>query len=160
VKYLLFATILSGLVLPGSATSAQDTARAGAAVRKEAGIVSIRSNHSVDETVDRLTNIVRSKGIILFAVIDHSGEAAKVGLKMPPTKLVILGNPKNGTPLMLAAPSVALDLPLKILVAEDAQGKVWISYNSPEYLKDRHGLPSDLLPNIAVIKTLAAAGGE
>ena len=93
-------------------------------------------------------------------LIDHSGEAAKVGMKMPPTKLLIFGNPKGGTPLMLAAPSTALDLPLKILVSEDAQGKVWLSYNSPEYLKERHGLPSNLLSNIAVIETLAATAGE
>ena len=79
---------------------------------------------------------------------------------MPPTKLLIFGNPKGGTPLMLAAPSIALDLPLKILVSEDAQGKVWLSYNSQEYFKERHGLPSNLLPNIAVIKTLAAAAAE
>lgn len=129
-------------------------------VGKEAGIVTFPSNHSVDETVDRLTNILRSKEVTLFALIDHSGEAAKVGIKMPPTKLLIFGNPKGGTPLMLAAPSIALDLPLKILVAEDTQGKVWISYNSPEYLKERYGLPSDLLPNIAVEATLAAKAGE
>jgi uncharacterized protein (DUF302 family) len=129
-------------------------------VGKEAGIVTIPSNHSVDETVDRLANILRSKEVTLFALIDHSGEAAKVGMKMPPTKLLIFGNPKGGTPLMLAAPSIALDLPLKILVAEDTQGKVWISYNSPEYLKERHGLPSDLLPNIVVEATLAAKAGE
>jgi uncharacterized protein (DUF302 family) len=79
---------------------------------------------------------------------------------MPPTKLLIFGNPKGGTPLMLAAPSAALDLPLKILVAEDAQGKVWLSYNSPEYLKERHGLPPNLVPNIAVVETLATAAGK
>ena len=94
----------------------------------------------MDETVDKLKTILKSKGVTLFALVDHSGEAEKVGLKMPPTKLLIFGNPKGGTPLMLAAPSAALDLPLKILVAEDPQGKVWISYNSPEYLKERHGL--------------------
>jgi len=103
-------------------------------VGKEGGIVSIPSNHSVDETADRLKNILRSKDITLFALIDHSGEAAKVGMKMPPTKLLIFGNPKGGTPLMLAAPGIALDLPLKILVSEDAQGKVTLSHNSPEYL--------------------------
>ena len=106
----------------------------GAIVGKGGGIVNIPSKHSVDETVDRLKNILRSKEITLFALIDHSGEAAKVGMKMPPTKLLIFGNPKGGTPLMLAAPSIALDLPLKILVSEDAQGKVWLSYNSPAYL--------------------------
>src|ERR1700727_886827 len=127
------------------------------AVQKEEGIVKIPSHHSVDETVDKLKTILQSKGVRLFALVDHSGEAEKVGLKMPPTKLLIFGNPKGGTPLMLTAPSVALDLPLKILVAEDAQGKVSISYNSPGYLKERHGLPLDLLQNIAVVQTLATA---
>jgi uncharacterized protein (DUF302 family) len=130
------------------------------AVQKEEGIVKFPSHHSVDETVDKLKTILQSKGVTLFALVDHSGEAEKVGLKMPPTKLLIFGNPRGGTPLMLAAPSVAIDLPLKILVAEDSQGKVWISYNSPEYLKERHGLPADLLPNIAVVETLAKAAGE
>ena len=130
------------------------------AVQKEEGIVKIPSHHSVDETVDKLKTILKSKGVTLFALVDHSGEAEKVGMKMPPTKLLIFGNPKGGTPLMLAAPSAALDLPLKILVAEDSQGKVWISYNSPEYLKQRHGLPENLLPNIAVVQALATAAGE
>lgn len=129
-------------------------------MQKEEGIVKIPSRHSVEETVDKLETILKSKGVTLFALVDHSGEAEKVGLKMPPTKLLIFGNPKGGTPLMLAAPSVAIDLPLKILVAEDAQGKVWISYNSPGYLRERHGLPENLLPNIAVVQTLAAAAAE
>ena len=129
-------------------------------MQKEEGIVKIPSHHSVDETVDKLKTILKAKGVTLFALVDHSGEAEKVGLKMPPTKLLIFGNPKSGTPVMLAAPSVAIDLPLKILVAEDAQGKVWISYNSAEYLKARHGLPENLLPNIAVVQALAAAAGE
>jgi uncharacterized protein (DUF302 family) len=162
VKYLLLATLFAGLVLQsGSATRAEDTLpSSGNIVQKEGGIISIPSSHSVDETVDRLKNILQSKQITLFALIDHSGEAAKVGLKMPSTKLLIFGNPKGGTPLMLAAPSTALDLPLKILVAEDAQGKVWLSYNSPEYLKERHGLPSNLLQNIAVVETLAGAAAK
>ena len=129
-------------------------------MEKEEGIVKIPSHHSVDETVDKLKAILQSKGVTPFALIDHSGEAEKVGLKMPPTKLLIFGNPKGGTPLMLASPSVAIDLPLKILIAEDAQGRVWISYNSAEYLKDRHGLPENLLPNIAVVQALATAAGE
>ncbi len=129
-------------------------------MEKEEGIVRIPSNHSVDQTVDKLKAILESKGVKLIALIDHSGEAEKVGLKMPSTKLLIFGNPKGGTPLMLAAPSVAIDLPLKILVAEDPQGKVWISYNSREYLKERHGLPQNLLPNIAVVQTLAAEAGQ
>jgi uncharacterized protein (DUF302 family) len=129
-------------------------------VQKEEGIVKIPSHHSVDETVDKLNTILKSKGVTLFVLIDHSGEAEKVGLKMPPTKLLIFGNPKGGTPLMLAAPSTAIDLPLKILVAEDPQGKVWISYNSAEYLKERHGLPETLVTNIAVVQALASAAGE
>ena len=123
------------------------------------GIIDIPSHHSVDETVEKLKGILQVKGVTLFALVDHSGEAEKVGLKMPPTKLLIFGNPKGGTPLMLAAPNVAIDLPLKILIAEDPQGKVWISYNSPEYLEERHGLSSDLLPNIAVVEALAKAAG-
>ena len=129
-------------------------------MQKDEGIVQIPSHHSVDETVEKLKTILKSKGVTLFALVDHSGEAEKVGLKMPPTKLLIFGNPKGGTPVMLAAPSAAIDLPLKILVAEDSQGKVWISYNSPEYLKERHGLPDNLVPNIAVVQALAAAAGE
>jgi uncharacterized protein (DUF302 family) len=129
-------------------------------VQKEEGIVRIPSHRSVDETVDKLRAILQSKGVKLFALVDHSGEAERAGLKMPPTKLLIFGSPKAGTPLMLAAPSAALDLPLKILVAEDSQGQVWISYNSADYLKERHHLPQDLLPNIAVVGALAAAAGE
>jgi uncharacterized protein (DUF302 family) len=129
-------------------------------MQKEEGIVKIPSHHSVDETVDKLKAILKSKGVTLFALVDHSGEAEKVGMKMPSTKLLIFGNPKGGTPLMLAAPSAALDLPLKILIAEDSEGKVWISYNSPEYLRERHGLPEILVANIGVVQPLAAAAGE
>ena len=125
----------------------------------ENGILRAASNHSVDETVTRLQGILQSKGVKLFTIVDHSGEAASAGLKMPNTKLLIFGNPKAGTPLMLASPSAALDLPLKILVAEDA-GKVWISYNSPAYLQARHHLPPELLPNIAAIETLATKAAE
>src|SRR6202790_3532969 len=124
------------------------------------GIVNKPSKHSVEQTVEALTNILKAKGVAVFALIDHSGEAEKVGLEMRPTKLLIFGNPKSGTPLMLASPSSAIDLPLKILVWEDAQGKVWISYNSPEYLRERHGLPQDLMQNIAIIETLATKAGE
>ena len=124
------------------------------------GIVDRPSNHSVEETVEKLTKILQAKAVTLFALIDHSGEAEKVGMKMPPTKLLIFGSPKAGTPLMLAAPRIAIDLPLKILVWEDGQGKVWVSYNSPEYLQERHGLSQDLLQNIAVIETLAAKAAE
>jgi uncharacterized protein (DUF302 family) len=129
------------------------------AVAASEGIVELLSSHSVDDTVEKLKNILQSKGVTLFALVDHSGQAEKAGMKMPPTKLLIFGSPKAGTPLMLAAPSVAIDLPLKILVREDSDGKVWISYNSPEYLRERHGLPQDLLPNIAIVETLATKAG-
>jgi uncharacterized protein (DUF302 family) len=124
------------------------------------GIIDKLSNHPVDQTVEALQTILRSKGVTLFAVVDHSGEAAKVGMHMRPTKLLIFGSPKAGTSLMLAAPTTAIDLPLKILVWEDEGGKAWISYNSPRYLKERHGFPSELLPNIAVVETLAATAAE
>jgi uncharacterized protein (DUF302 family) len=146
------ALLLASLTLPAFA--------AGDPVNQKNGIVDVPSNHSVDETVNRVKGLLQSKGVTLFAVIDHSGEAAKVGMKMPPTKLLIFGSPKAGTPLMLASPSIAIDLPLKILVWEDKQGKVWLSYNSPEYLAERHGLPQDLVQNIAVVATLAAKAGE
>ena len=122
-----------------------------------AGIIDVPSNHSVDQTIETLTRILAAKEVTLFALIDHSGEAAKVGMTMPPTKLLIFGSPRAGTPLMLAAPSSAIDLPLKILVREDADGKVWVSYNSPAYLQQRHNLPQELLPNIAVVEGLVAA---
>jgi len=124
------------------------------------GIVNTPSSHSVDQTVDKLKAMLQAKGVALFALVDHSGEAEKVGMKMRPTKLLIFGNPKAGTPLMLAAPSSAIDLPLKILVWEDGEGKVWISYNSPQYLQNRHGIPQELIQNIAVTGMLAAKAGE
>ncbi len=126
----------------------------------ENGVVSVPSNHSVDETLEKLEGILRAKGVAVFAVVDHSGEAEKVGLKMPPTKLIIFGSPKAGTPLMQAAPSAAIDLPLKILISEDAQGRVWVSYNALDYLKQRHSIPDSLLQNIAVVETVAARSAE
>jgi len=123
------------------------------------GIVNQPSNHSVDETIEKLQGILQANGVAVFALIDHSGEAEKARMKMRPTKLLIFGNPKAGTPLMLAAPSCATDLPLKLLVWEDANRKVWISYNSLAYLKERHGLPDELMSNIAVIEALAAQAG-
>ena len=124
------------------------------------GIVDKPSSHSVDQTVEKLKTILQAKGVTLFGVVDHSGEAEKVGMKMPATKLLIFGSPKAGTPLMLASPSIAIDLPLKILVRENADGTVWVSYNSPDYLQERHGLPKELLQNIAVVETLAAKAAE
>src|SRR5277367_6996292 len=105
------------------------------------GIVTSQSRYSFAETVEKLEALLKEKGIQLFTIIDHSGAAASAGLAMPPTKVLVFGNPKGGTPLMLAAPSLAIDLPLKVLVAEDSRGKVSISYNSAEYLKERYDLP-------------------
>ena len=162
------ALVILGLVMAGYLIFANPGTTVHASVWKEKpmttgaenGIVRIPSNHSVDETVTKLQGILQAKGVKLFVVVDHSGEAASAGLKMPNTKLLIFGNPKAGTPLMLAAPSVALDLPLKILVAEDAGGKTWISYSAPAYLQSRHALPAELLPNITVIEALAAKAAE
>jgi uncharacterized protein (DUF302 family) len=125
-----------------------------------AGIVSLSSNHSVDETVQKLEEMLRAKGVKLFALIDHSGEAERVGMSMPPTKLLIFGDPKAGTPLMIASADAAIDLPLKILVREDRDGKVQISWNDPAWLQVRHSLPQELLRNIAVVDALAAKAGE
>jgi uncharacterized protein (DUF302 family) len=120
------------------------------------GFVSKPSQHSVPETIQRLSALLKSKGVAIFAFIDHSGEAEKAGLKMRPTQLLIFGNPKAGTPLMVAAPSTAIDLPLKALAWEDAQGKVWLSYNSPGYLQQRHGFPAELEKNLAAVEPLLA----
>lgn len=162
------ALVILGLVMAGYLIFANPKTLVHASIREENfmatssenGVVRILGHHPVDETVAKLQGILQAKGVKLFAVVDHSGEAASAGLKMPNTKLLIFGNPKAGTPLMLASPSVALDLPLKILVAEDDAGKTWISYNSPDYLQSRHGLPAELLPNIAVIEALAAKAAE
>jgi uncharacterized protein (DUF302 family) len=128
----------------------------------EHGIVSIPSHHPVDETVEKLEKALEAKGVKLFALIDHSGEAEKAGMQMRPTKLLIFGNPKAGTPLIVAVPSIAIDLPMKILVSEDADGKVWISYNAPAYIQARHGLSQELFHAYsgAGVDALAAKAAE
>jgi len=113
------------------------------------GIISKPSKYSVPDTLDRMQAVLRAKDIQVFARVDHSGEAEKVGLKMPPTQLLIFGNPKAGTPVMLAAPTAAIDLPLKALAWQDSDGKVWLSYSDPEYLKRRFGLTDDQVKTIA-----------
>lgn len=123
-------------------------------------MVDVRSHHSVDETVQRLTDLLAAKGVKLFALIDHSGEAQKEGMIMPPTKLLIFGSPRAGTPVMLAAPTSAIDLPLKILIRETAGGEVLVSYNSLEYLQQRHGIPHELMQNLAAVKLLAEKAAE
>jgi uncharacterized protein (DUF302 family) len=124
------------------------------ASRPDNGMVHLSSPYPVEETLKRLDGALQSRGLTVFARVDHSGEAEKVGMKMHPTKLVIFGSPKGGTPVMLAAPTLAIDLPLKALVWEDAGGKVWLSYNTAEYLKQRHNIPDDLVKNLAVIGPL------
>jgi uncharacterized protein (DUF302 family) len=124
------------------------------------GIIDVPSRYSVPETLARLQSILKEKGVTVFALIDHSGEAAKAGLSMRPTQLLIFGSPKGGTPLMVAAPRLAIDLPLKALAWEDEKGQVRLSYNSPEYLQERHGFPSELLKNIAGIGALIQKAAE
>ena len=126
----------------------------------DSGIVTVPGNHSVDQTVEKLEATLRAKGVKLFVTIDHSGEAERAGLHMRPTKLLIFGNPKAGTPVMLAAPSIAIDLPLKILVWEDEAGKAWISYNSAEYLSSRHNVPAELMQNLAAAEAIAAMAAK
>jgi len=150
------------LVLVGEPRQArlENTQEKSMTSNSENGVVTIPSHQSVDRTVQKLEAILEAKGVKLFALVDHSGEAEKAGMQMRPTKLLIFGNPKAGTPLMIAAPSIAIDLPLKVLVWEGADGKVWISYNAPAYLQTRHGLPLALVQNISVVEGLAAAAAE
>ena len=124
------------------------------------GIKTLTSHHSVDETVARLEALLKEKGVKLFCVVDHSGEATAAGLSMPTTRLLIFGSPKAGTPIMLAAPTAALDLPLKILVAETADGTVQLSWNDPAWLQSRHGFPQELEANLAAAAALAAKAAE
>jgi uncharacterized protein (DUF302 family) len=124
------------------------------------GMVHLRSHYSVQETLQRLESVLRAHGLSVFARIDHSGEAEKVGLKMPPTQLLIFGSPKAGTPLMVASPTLAFDLPLKALAWEDADGTVWLSFNSLEYLKQRHNVPDHLMTNIAGARVLLQQAAE
>jgi uncharacterized protein (DUF302 family) len=124
------------------------------------GIKTRLSSHSFEDTVERLQTLLIERGITLFCLVDHSGEAREVGLKMPPTKLLIFGSPKAGTPLMLAAPSLALDLPLKILIAQQPDGTVQLSWNDSAWLLQRHGFPKEILPVFAAVEMLANKAAE
>ena len=124
------------------------------------GLIHLASKYSVEQTMQRLEALLQERSVMIFARIDHSGEASKVGLTMRPTKLLIFGSPKAGTPLMQAAPTIAIDLPLKALFWEDAEGKVWLTYNDPAYLQQRHNVPPELLPNIAGVSALFAKAVE
>ncbi len=156
---LAMAAYLVSVRGPGQANSEKREGKPMSS-NPENGIVTIPSHHSVDGTVEKLQGILRAKGVKLFALVDHSGEAQKVGMQMRPTRLLIFGNPKAGTPLMIASPGIAIDLPLKLLVWEDAGGKVWLSFNAPAYLQARHNLPEELLPNIAAVEALATNAAE
>jgi uncharacterized protein (DUF302 family) len=120
----------------------------------ENGMIHLASPYSVPETLRRLESLLQARRLAIFARVDHSGEAEKAGLKMRPAQLLIFGSPKQGTPLMVASPTLAIDLPLKALAWEDASGKVWLSYNTPEYLKQRHNIPDELLKNISGVGAL------
>ena len=125
--------------------------------KDSSGLVDRRSPHTVDETVARLTDLLRNKGITLFALIDHSGEATRAGLTLRPTKLLIFGNPRAGTALMQAAPRSGIDLPLKILVWQDADGTTWVTTNGAEFLRARHDLGPDASTVLSAADALAAA---
>jgi uncharacterized protein (DUF302 family) len=118
------------------------------------GVVQLPSRHSVETTIERLEVLLKARGILVFARIDFSGDAARAGLHMPPEQMLIFGNPKAGTPLMLAAPAAGLDLPLKMLVWEAPDGRVWAAYNDPEYIVQRYQLPADLAANLAAVVPL------
>ena len=121
------------------------------------GIRTLHSRHSVDETLSRLESMLAEKKIKLFTIVDHSGEANAIGLHMPTTKLILFGNPAAGTPLMISAPSLALDLPLKMLLSQEPNGSTEISWNDPAYLQSRHGFAESLVPKLAVVESLARA---
>jgi uncharacterized protein (DUF302 family) len=121
------------------------------------GLCILPTQHSVAQVLQRVESAARARGLTVFAQIDFSGDAQRAGLTMRPTGLVILGNPKSGTPLMAATPTVAIDLPLKILAWQDPEGRSWVAYNEAEYLQARHGFPDELRQNIAALGALAAA---
>jgi uncharacterized protein (DUF302 family) len=118
------------------------------------GLIHLKSPYSVPETLKRLESVLQGRNLTVFARVDHSGEAEKAGLKMRPTQLIIFGSPQAGTPLMVASPTLAIDLPLKALAWEDVDGQVWLTYNSPEYLKQRHKVPNELVKNITGVGAL------
>ncbi len=124
------------------------------------GLIHLESKHSLDETLQRLEALLRQQGVQIFARIDHSGEAQKVGQTLRPTKLLIFGNPRTGTPVMQAAPTVAIDLPLKALLWQDDDGRVWLTYNDPAYLQLRHDIPPELVQNLAGVNALLAKAAQ
>src|SRR5580765_4615995 len=120
------------------------------------GMARLRARDSVDAAFTRLEAAVAQRGLTVFARLDFAADAAAVGLTLPPTRLLLFGNPRAGTLLMAAAPTAALDLPLKVLIWEVADGSVWVGYNTPAYLGERHGVAAELLANIRAVESLAA----
>jgi uncharacterized protein (DUF302 family) len=156
---MLIVASTSNVIAQPAAGSAAPAAPSAAATSPN-GITALPSRFSVAETIDRVEKTAKARGITVFARVDHSGEADKAGLKLRPTQLLILGNPKAGTPVMAASQSAAIDLPLKVLAWEDASGKVWVGFNSGAYLKERHQIPDDLVKNVAAIGGIVAAALE
>jgi uncharacterized protein (DUF302 family) len=150
----MLATLTLGSVLYLVVTRAEHELPEAISMNRGEGIVNLASKHSVAETLNRMEALLRASGMKVFARIDHSGEAAAAGISMPPTEVLIFGNPKGGTPVMLAAPLAAIDLPLKALAWQDSEGKVWLSYNDPEYIARRFGLSDDQIKTIAPITAL------
>jgi len=124
------------------------------------GVVDVRSHHSVPVTLDRLASLLAERGLMVFARIDFSGDAERAGLAMRPMQMLLFGNPKAGTPILIAAPRAGLDLPLRALAWEDADGTVWVSANTPEYLASRHGLTPDLVARVAGAGALIKSAAE
>ena len=124
------------------------------------GLEKVKSSRSFADTVARMESLLEAAGLTLFAKIDFSGDAERVGLKMSPMILFVFGNPKAGTPVMLAIPDSAVDLPLKVLISEDKSGEVWFSYNAPEYIASRHSIPENLAANLAGIRPLVKAAAS
>ena len=120
----------------------------------DTGITRITSTHSVAQTMERLESLLKERGVMIFARIDFSGDAARAGLSLRPEQMLIFGNPKAGTPLMQSVPAAGLDLPLKALVWEDAEGHTQIAYNDPHYIIRRHGLDAALAANLAAVVPL------
>lgn len=158
---LRLGVLTAALALAGCSAVAPSggAPRAAAAPAPDAapGMVSLPSQHNVARSLDRLAKMAQERGMTIFARVDHSGDAQKVGLPLRPTQLLILGAAKAGTPLMQARQTTALDLPLKVLAWEDAQGKTWLSYNDPAWLQQRHGYPAALNANVAGLAKLVQA---
>jgi len=133
---------------------------ATASIAENAGIVTVASAQAGAATAERLATLIQERGLTLFARIDFSGDAARAGLTMPFSQMLIFGNPKAGTPLMQFAPTAALDLPLKVLVWDDADGRTYLSFNSPDYLRQRHGLPDELVKPVSGVAALVDAAAH